>query len=68
LFGRKELVLNFFFFHRKKYFIQFIQILQKHQLIDSNYKIIFNGKLYDKDELTSKNISEGFVVYEKLAI
>jgi hypothetical protein len=49
----------------KKYFIQLIQIFQEHKLVDSNYKIISNGKLYDKDELTSNNISEGFVVYEK---
>ena len=33
----------------KKYFLQIIQIFQEHQLIDSNYKIISNGKLYDKD-------------------
>ena len=31
-------------------------------------KIISNGKLYDKDQLTSRTISEGFVVYEKLYI
>ena len=48
----------------KKYFLQIIQIFQEHQLIDSNYKIISNGKLYDKDQLTSRIISEGFVVYE----
>ena len=52
----------------KKYFLQIIQIFQEHQLIDSNYKIISNGKLYDKDQLTSRTISEGFVVYEKLYI
>ena len=52
----------------KKYFLQIIQIFQQHQLIDSNYKIISNGKLYDKDQLTSRTISEGFVVYEKLYI
>ena len=52
----------------KKYFLQIIQIFQEHQLIDSNYKIISNAKLYDKDQLTSSTISEGFVVYEKLSI
>lgn len=52
----------------KKYFIQIIQIFHEHQLIDSNYKVIPNNKLYDKDQLTSKTISEGFVVYEKLYI
>jgi len=45
-----------------------IQILKEHELIDSKYKIISNGKLYDKKELTPNNISEGFVVYEKLSI
>jgi hypothetical protein len=52
----------------KKYFIQLIQIFQEHKLVNSNYKIISNSKLYDKDELTSNNISESFVVYEKLSV
>lgn len=43
-------------------------MFEKNKLIHSNYKIISNGKLYDTDELTTKNISEGFVVYKNLSI
>lgn len=32
------------------------------------YKIRWNGNLHDTEELTSRNISEGFVIYEKLTI
>ena len=52
----------------KKYFIQLIKMFEEHQLVDSNYKIICDGKVYDTDQLTSNNISEGFIVYEKLSI
>jgi hypothetical protein len=52
----------------KKYFIELIKNLEEQDLINSNYKIIFNGKFYDVDELISSDISEGFVVYEKLSI
>lgn len=52
----------------KEYFIQLIQIFEKHQLIDPTYKIITNGKVYQTDHLTPRNISEGFLVYEKLSI
>jgi hypothetical protein len=45
-----------------------IKNLEEQDLINSNYKIIFNGKFYDVDELISSDISEGFVVYEKLFI
>ena len=51
----------------KKYFIQLIQIFEEHGLVDSNYKIISHGKVYDTDKLTSTNISEGFIVHEKLS-
>lgn len=52
----------------KKYFIQLIKIFEEHQLVYSNYKIICDGKVYDTDQLTSNNIPEGFIVYEKLSI
>ena len=52
----------------KQSFIQLIKILEEYNLIDSNYKIIFNGRFHDTDQLTTKNISEGFVVYEKIYI
>lgn len=52
----------------KEYFIQSIKLFQQNDLIENNYKIISNGLLLDTDVLTSKNISEGFVVYEKLSV
>ena len=45
-----------------------INLFQKYDLIENNYEIISNGFLLDTDVLTSKNISEGFVIYEKLSI
>lgn len=52
----------------KNYFIQLIKVFEEYDLIESNYKIISNGKVYDTDQLTSQNISEGFIVTEKLSI
>lgn len=52
----------------KEYFIQSIKLFQQYDLIENNYKIIYNGFLLDTDLLTSKNISEGFIVYEKLYV
>lgn len=52
----------------KKYFIECLQQYKEHGLVDENYKIISKGKVYSTKELTSKVISEGFVVYEKLYI
>ena len=52
----------------KEYFIQSIKLFQQYDLIENNYKIIFNGFLLDTDVLTSKNISEGFLIYEKLSV
>ena len=50
----------------KEHFIQSIKLFQQYDLIENNYKIISNGFLLDTDVLTSKNISEGFVIYEKI--
>ena len=52
----------------KEYFIQSIKLFQQYDLIENNYKIISNGFLLDTDLLTSKIISEGFVIYEKLSV
>jgi len=52
----------------KKLFIQLVGRLKEHDLIESNYKIISNGFLVDVDELTTTNIGQGFVLYEKLSI
>jgi hypothetical protein len=52
----------------KKCFIELVQILENSGLIESKYKIIFKGILHETQTLTSRNISEGFVIYEKLSI
>ena len=52
----------------KKNFIELVQILHEYYLIESNYKIIFNGSFLDTNELTIFNISEEFIIYEKISI
>jgi hypothetical protein len=52
----------------KRYFIQLVKVLEDHDLIEANYKIISNGCFYQTEELNIHNISEGFVLYEKLSI
>jgi hypothetical protein len=51
----------------KKYFIQLIKMLKEYELVNYKYTIISDGKVYDTDQLTSLNISEGFIVHEKLS-
>jgi hypothetical protein len=53
---------------RKKIKQLFVGILKEHDLIESNYKIIFDEFLFDGNELTTTNIEQGFVLYEKLSI
>jgi hypothetical protein len=52
----------------KKSFIGLVKLLEQHDLIEPKYKILSDGNLHDTQELTSRNISEGFVIYEKLTI
>lgn len=52
----------------KNYFIQLIQRLKEYNIIESNFKILQDGNFFKTPELTSKNINEGFVIYEKLNI
>jgi hypothetical protein len=52
----------------KNYFIECLQQYKEHGLVDGNYKIISKGKAYSTKKLTSKVISEGFIVYEKLYV
>jgi hypothetical protein len=52
----------------KGYFIQSVKVFQKHHLIENNYKIISNGFFIDTDQLTISNISQGFVIYERLSV
>lgn len=51
-----------------RYFIELVKILEEYDRIESNSKIIFNGKVHSTDQLTTPNISEGFIIYEKLSI
>ena len=41
-------------------------LLQNYDLIEDNYKYISQGKRYKTSKLDVKNISEGFILYEKL--
>jgi len=52
----------------KSYFIELVIYFEQHDLIEPKYKIFSNGNIYETQELTSRNISEGFLIYEKLTI
>jgi hypothetical protein len=45
-----------------------VKTIQESDLIEDNYKIISNELLFDTDRLIIQNISEEFVLYEKLSI
>jgi hypothetical protein len=51
----------------KRYFIELVKVLQEYDLIESNSKIIFDGYYHSVQELNIQNISEGFVLYEKIS-
>ena len=52
----------------KQYLLELILSLEKNKIIESNYKIILDGEISKTDQLTTKNISEGVIIYEKLII
>jgi hypothetical protein len=52
----------------KRYFIQLMEIFEEHQLIEPSYQVILDDKLYHVDKLLTNNISQGFIVFEKLLI
>lgn len=52
----------------KKYFIQLVQLFKEQDLLKYSYKIISNGRYYFTKEFNTYDISEGFVIYEKLSI
>jgi hypothetical protein len=52
----------------KTNFIKLIKVFEEHDLIEPNYKIISEGYYHSVEELTIHNISEGFLLYEKLSI
>jgi hypothetical protein len=45
-----------------------IQMFEEYKWVDSDYKIISDGKVYDTDQFTTSNISEGFISYERISI
>ena len=52
----------------KSIFIQLVEELKENDLIESRYKILSDGEFISTDELTIRNISEGFIIYEKLIL
>jgi hypothetical protein len=50
----------------KEYFIKYINIFYQNGLIENKFYTIHNGILQPTSSLTTENISEGFVIYEKL--
>ena len=52
----------------KRTFIQLVKLFEEHHLIEPNYQIISNGYHNFVEELNIHNISEGFILYEKLSI
>lgn len=52
----------------KRSFIELVKHLEQHDLIEPKYKILSNGHYYFTKEFNTHDISEGFVIYEKLSI
>lgn len=52
----------------KEFFIQLVEIIQEFDFIEAKYKIFSDESCYYTNKLALKNISEGFVIYEKLSI
>ena len=51
----------------KPFFIKLVdKYLEESGVIESRYQIIKNGQYKLTDKLTCKNISEGFIIYEKI--
>lgn len=49
-------------------FIKWINLLTESNIIENNYKIIQKGQYHSTKELTINNISEGFILYEKITL
>lgn len=52
----------------KRYFIQLMEIFQEHKLIEASYQVLVDDKVYHVDKLLPNNISQGFIVFEKLLV
>ncbi len=45
-----------------------MKIFEEHQSIESSYQVILDDKVYNVDKLLPNNISQDFIVFEKLLI
>lgn len=52
----------------KKEFIERINDLQELNIIQKKYEIFKDGSIFSTNELTTQNISEGFVIFEVLEL
>lgn len=52
----------------KRIFIKLVKVFEEHNLIESDYPILSDEYSYSVKKLTTNNISQGFIIYEKLLI
>ena len=52
----------------KKYYLELINELKDQDFIEPYFKTISNNRTYDVQELSLSNISEGFIIYEKILL
>jgi hypothetical protein len=52
----------------KEYFIKYIKLFHEYNLIDDKVQILSTGSISSLSQLTTSNISEGFIIYENLTI
>jgi hypothetical protein len=50
----------------KDYFIKYIKLFHEYNLIDDKVQILSTGSISSLNQLTTSNISEGFIIYENL--
>lgn len=52
----------------KRFFIELVETCQEYNLIKTKFKILSNNSWIETNKLNTFNISEGFIIYEKLEI
>ena len=52
----------------KKHFIHYVQLLVEQKIIEKRFQIIKNGTTYETTSLNTRDISEGFIIYEILKL
>ena len=50
----------------KEFFVESVEVLKQKSLLQPKFKTIQNGRVELVNKLTCQNISEGFLIYEKL--